>query len=334
MAELYPMLQTPVLKPTLWGGQRLRQLYAKAAPAGAAVGESWELADHPNGTSTVANGPLAGQSLRHVVESHAAGLFGTPVMSAWRERLPLMVKIIDAAQNLSLQVHPDDVYAAANRLNDVGKAECWVILAAEPGSRLITGVRPGVHRDEFRRAAQAGRLDGMLVEQPIREGDVVFIPAGRLHAIGAGILLAEFQQPSDTTYRVCDWGRFGPDGRPSQLHLDQAMDCIRFDQPLPPPGGLGIITDSCGIRLEGLVECDSFYLHRVTLERGVFSRRLDRGFECVMIARGKGSLAIEGDDEARPVTAGQTWLVPACAAQYALRSTQSMTALLSGPVER
>ena len=148
---MQPLKMRPVFKERVWGGRRLADLLGKPLPSGKPIGESWELADHPNGTSTVANGPLAGQSLRHVVEAHAADLFGKPAMSAWRERLPLLVKIIDAAQDLSLQVHPDDACAAANRLNDIGKTECWVILAAEPGSRLITGVRPGVHRDEFRR---------------------------------------------------------------------------------------------------------------------------------------------------------------------------------------
>ncbi|MBN2582177.1 MAG: class I mannose-6-phosphate isomerase [Planctomycetes bacterium] len=334
MAELYPMLQTPVLKTTLWGGRRLRDLYGKAAPADAATGESWELADHPHGTSTVANGPLAGRSLRQIVESHAEALFGKPVLSAWRDRLPLLVKIIDADQDLSIQVHPDDAYTAAHGMSDVGKTECWVILHAEPGAQLITGVKPGVGREEFRRAAEAGQLADMLVEQPVRAGDFLFIPAGRLHAIGAGIVLAEFQQPSDTTYRVYDWGRMGTDGKPRPLHLDQAMECIDFDGRLPPSGGHGVVTDGCGVRIESLVECDKFYLDRATIEMTFLSRSLYRGFECAMIVEGEGFLTVDDTEVTLPVRAGQTVLVPACAGKYGLRSRGTMTALMAGPPER
>lgn len=333
MADLYPMLQTPVLKPTLWGGRRLAGLYGKAAPADTAIGESWELADHPHGTSAVANGPLAGRSLRQVMEANPEELLGRPAFSAWRDQLPLMVKIIDAAQDLSIQVHPDDAYAARHRLHHVAKTECWVILHAEPGARLITGVQPGVSREALRQAAETGRLDGMLVEQPVRAGDVVFVPAGRLHAIGAGIVLAEFQQPSDTTYRVYDWGRVGPDGKPRQLHLDEAMECIQIDGPLPASGGRGVVLDACGLLVESLVECDAFYLDRVRLEATMLARHVYRGFECVMIAHGEGTLATGDGRQTWPVAAGQTWLIPYCVEEYCLRSP-GMTVLLSGPVER
>jgi mannose-6-phosphate isomerase len=333
MANLYPMLQAPVLKPALWGGRRLADLYGKAVPEDKAIGESWELADHPHGTSSVANGPLAGWSLRQVIEAYPEELLGRPAFSAWRNQLPLMVKLIDAAQDLSIQVHPNEAYAARHGLPHVAKTECWVILHADPGARLITGVRPGVSREGLRQAAEACRLDGMLVEQRVRAGDVVFVPAGRLHAIGAGIVLAEFQQPSDTTYRVYDWGRVGPDGKPRQLHLDEAMECIQFDGPLPASGGRGVIVDACGLLMESLVECDAFHLERARLECTLLKRRMCRSFECVMIAHGEGTLTTGNGRETWSVKAGQTWLIPHCVEEYCLRSP-AMTVLLGGPVER
>lgn len=334
MPELYPMLQEPVLKPTIWGGQKLRDLYGKPVVGDQKIGESWEVADHPHGTSRVAAGPLKGRSLRQVIELHADALFGKPVMSAWRERFPLLVKIIDAADNLSIQVHPDDAYIAEHGIDDYGKTECWVILQADPGSRLITGVQPGVGREEFRKAAAAGQLEGMLIEQQVRPGDFLFIPAGRLHAIGAGIVLAEFQQPSDTTYRVYDWGRVDMSGKSRELHLDQAVECINFDGRLLEAGGLGVVTDAGGVLLESLVECDKFYLHRAAVEGARLNRKLDRGFECAMIISGKGFLLPGDGGEPLPVRAGQTVLVPASAAKYAIRSEEGLTALLSGVTQR
>lgn len=268
--------------------------------------------------------------MRQIVESHAEELFGGPAPSAWGERFPLLVKIIDASDDLSIQVHPDDAYMARHGIGDYGKTECWVILQADPGARLITGLAPGVDRDEFRKAAAAGQLEDLLVEQQVRAGDFLFIPAGRLHAIGAGIVLAEFQQPSDTTYRVWDWGRVDEAGKSRELHLEQALDCINFAGPLPAAGGLGIVVDTGGIHLESLVECDKLYLHRAVINRAALTRRLDRGFECAMIVKGEGFLSPGDDDESLPVRRGQTVLVPASIGEYALRSDNGLTVLLSG----
>ena len=334
MAELYPMLQDPVLKPTIWGGQKLRALYGKPVAGDQKIGESWEVADHPHGTSRVAAGPLKGRSLRQIVESHGEELFGEPVPPQWRGRFPLLVKIIDAADNLSIQVHPDDAYIAEHGIDDYGKTECWVILQADPGARLITGVQPGVDREEFRKAAAAGQLEGMLIEQQVQAGDFLFIPAGRLHAIGAGIVLAEFQQPSDTTYRVYDWGRVDMSGKSRELHLDQAVECISFDGDFPEAGGPGIVSDEGGVRAESLVECDKFYLHRATVERATLERKLDRGFECAMIVEGEGVLSAVHGGPPLKVSAGRTVLVPAVVGDYEIETAGGLTVLMSGPSER
>lgn len=332
MAALYPMLQDPVLKATIWGGRRLESLLGVPLPAGEKVGEAWMVADHPHGTSKVVGGPLAGRSLRRIVGDHGEELYGRGFPAAWGERFPLLVKLIDAAEDLSVQVHPDQRAIGALGIADSAKTECWVILQADPGSRLIVGVRPGTDAETFRRAAAAGRLESMLVEQTVRPGEVVFVPAGRLHAIGRGIVLAEFQQSSDTTYRVYDWGRVDAQGRGRELHLDQAMACVDFGGHSAGPTGRGVIDGEAGSGVESLAECEAFYVHRATLKDRAIHRRLDRGFECVMIVSGEAEVVSPMQREILRIQQGQTALVPAVCGSYELRPCPGSagTALLSG----
>jgi mannose-6-phosphate isomerase len=341
MPGLYAMLQQPVLKLKPWGGRKLQTLFGKPLEPGQKVGESWELADHPHGESHVARGPLLGRSLRWVVENCPDELYGPGAAAAWRRRFPLLVKLIDASEDLSVQVHPGDEFARGNGSDICGKTECWVILQAAPGAQLITGVESGVSKEDFRRAAERGQLEPLLVRQEVRAGDVVFVAAGRLHAIGAGIVLAEFQQSSDTTYRVHDWGRQDADGRSRELHLEQALECTRFEGRFPAAGGRGFVLNEGGATVESLVECRELWLERVTLVRSQAGFRLDRswdpaapagvsGFQCVMIIEGQGTLEVPMLGERLPVTTGQTVLVPAVVGSFVLRAPQTLVALTSG----
>ena len=169
MMPVYPMIQSPALKETLWGGRKLAR-FGKTLPPEVAIGESWELADHPNGRSYILNGPLAGLSLRQLVEQYADQLYGPAAPQDWLNRFPLLVKIIDAADSLSVQVHPDDAYTAAHGINDTGKTECWVILGADAGAELVVDVRPGTSAEQFKQAAEQGRLDDFLVRQSVKIG--------------------------------------------------------------------------------------------------------------------------------------------------------------------
>jgi mannose-6-phosphate isomerase len=333
MATLYPMLQQPVLKTTLWGGRKLESVFSMALPEGQAVGEAWLVADHPHGTSTVANGPMAGMSLREVIETHGDELFGSAAPRAWRRRFPLLVKIIDAHDDLSVQVHPDERAVAEMTIDDSAKTECWVILDSEPGSTLITGVQPGADPEAFRRAAAEGRLESMLIRQAVTPGDVVFVPAGRLHAIGKGIVLAEFQQPSDTTYRVYDWGRVDSRGTPRPLHLDQAIACTNFEGRFASAGGRGRLVETPEATVDSLVECPQFNVHRAEVSGGVFQRRLDHSFEVAMITEGEGFLTTASAEGNLAVRKGQAILVPAVAEEYELRSDGRLVALLSSVPE-
>jgi mannose-6-phosphate isomerase len=226
MAEpLLPLRFEPILKELIWGGRRLATVLNKPLGTAPRYGESWEMADHRDDVSRVAEGPLAGASLRDLVRHRGCDLLGAAVCG--RGQFPLLVKYIDAHQVLSVQVHPDD--ERGRRLaDDNGKTEAWIILHAEPGSRIYAGLHAGVTRGDFARALEAGAVEELLHQFEARPGDCILIPAGTVHAIGAGVVLAEVQQMSDATFRVHDWGRVGADGRPRALHLAEALESIDF----------------------------------------------------------------------------------------------------------
>jgi mannose-6-phosphate isomerase len=218
---MYPLKMAPVFKRYLWGGDNLRALYNKQTPDGGAA-ESWEVSCHPNGRSAVANGVYAGRTLADVIQEHGAGILGQTV--SVDEKFPLLLKLLDAGDRLSVQVHPSDDYAAAHENGEKGKTELWYILHCEPGARLVYGFRDGVTAEQYAKAAQGGGIEELLNFTEVQKGDVFFIPAGTVHAVGAGMIIAEIQQNSDTTYRVYDYNRVGADGVPRALHIDKALD--------------------------------------------------------------------------------------------------------------
>lgn len=229
---LYPLTFEPILKERPWGGRRLAAL-GKHLPGPGRYGESWELCDLPGDVSLVAEGPLRGTSLAELRASRAAELLGPAALDGGS--FPLLVKYIDAAEKLSVQVHPPA--EAAARLGGRPKSEAWLVLEAEPQALLYVGLREGCGAREYEAALGEGRIEDLLRPLPVRPGLLVPVPPGTVHAIGAGVLLAEVQQPSDTTYRVHDWGRVGLDGRPRRLHLEEAWQSLRFEsRPSPLEG--------------------------------------------------------------------------------------------------
>jgi mannose-6-phosphate isomerase len=218
---LYPFSIEPKLVPLIWGGGALVRDYGKAGDPAASIGESWECWDE----NRVGNGAFAGSSIAELRERLGAGLMGK--IDA-RTRFPVLTKLIDARAPLSVQVHPDDAYAQRVEGQPFGKTECWLILAADPGATLYLGWRRATGREEFERRVADGSLGELLRAVPVAAGDAFYLPAGTLHAIGAGIVLFEVQQASDLTYRIFDWNRAGPDGKPRTLHVEKAADVLDF----------------------------------------------------------------------------------------------------------
>lgn len=221
---LYPFTFHPIFKERIWGGRNLARLYGKQLPAGRPIGESWEISDRPGDASVIANGPLVGKDLRWLMENHADELLGDA--HALNGRFPLLIKLLDAQEKLSLQVHPPAHEAA--KLGGEPKTELWHIADAVPGAELFVGLKRGVTRAEFERKLHDGSVADCFHRIPVRSGDTMFLPSGRIHAIGAGLVIFEIQQNSDTTYRVFDWNRVGLDGQPRELHVAESLASIDF----------------------------------------------------------------------------------------------------------
>lgn len=228
MKPLYPIRFRPVLKETMWGGNALKERFRKKAAAGALIGESWEITGMTDDSSMVANGYLKGNTLEEIAEVYMDELLGESVYDRYGTEFPLLIKIIDANDRLSIQVHPDD-RLAEERHHAWGKTEMWYVIDAKPGAVIYTGFRKKITREEYLERLAAKTLEETINVTPVRAGDAFFIPAGMVHAIGAGVLLAEIQQTSDVTYRIYDWDRTDASGKPREMHTALALDAINFN---------------------------------------------------------------------------------------------------------
>jgi mannose-6-phosphate isomerase len=324
------MKMQPVLVERVWGGRRLGDLLGKALPEGARIGESWELSDHPRGLSRVADGPLAGKTLRDVLDRYAPEVLGREGLArAWASRFGLLVKFIDAADRLSVQVHPDDAVAQAHAPGEGGTTECWVVIHAEPGAWVTCGLKPGTTRQQVAAALKKGAVEEMLAVRQVKAGDVVWVPAGTVHAIGPGIVLAEIRQNSDLAYRLFDWNRTGPEGKSRPLHVEHALASIRFTGGLPPAGGRGKTADETGLLIEHLVDCPAFSLSRILLDRRPYAAETRGACAALVVLAGQARLATGKNVKA--ILAGDTILVPADCEEYALESPERLTVLVAAP---
>lgn len=250
----YPLLLTPAIKDYIWGGSRLKEEFGFSC-AGEKAAEAWVLSSHPDGASTISNGSLAGKTLPEVLSQWGPSALGE--RAAAFPYFPLLIKLIDARDRLSIQVHPDNTYALAHE-GEYGKTEMWYVVDCEPGAKLIYGFNRGLTKEEFRQRIENNTLEEVCNAVPVQKGDVFFIEAGTLHAIGAGILIAEVQQNSNTTYRVSDYGRLGADGKPRPLHVDKAVEVTKTVPPCKPYGPVGRITPLAGGTVRPLASCPFF----------------------------------------------------------------------------
>lgn len=317
---MQPMKMRPAFKDYLWGGTRLREEYGKDCDL-SPVAESWEISCHPDGPSTVMGGPCAGKTLAELLQEHPEWMGtrdGAAVYGEFpRGEFPLLIKLIDAAQSLSIQVHPADDYARRVE-NQQGKNEMWYVVDAAPGAELIIGFQRPVDKEELRRRIADGTLEEVAAKIPVRAGDCFSIPAGMLHAIGGGILIAEVQQNSNVTYRVYDFGRKNPDGSQRELHVDKALDVI--DSTLTaanaadrPPVEMG------GYSEKTLTDWSYFTAKLLDIREQAALSSGPEGARCLLCV--EGSLALSAPGCALTLRKGESAFVPAGTSVYTLAGT-------------
>ena len=318
MEKLYPLRLSHICKTPIWSGSRLISEWAKTSPSDV-LGESWELSVREGDVSRVENGALCGKDLFELIDEYGDALTG----GFGAADFPLLVKLIDAADDLSVQVHPDDEYAARVE-NDRGKTEIWYILDADEGARIVCGLREGVTPEELSAALRSGDPSGVLNYIPVRAGECYFIPAGLAHAIGKGVLIAEVQQNCDLTYRLYDYGRLGKDGRPRELHVEKGLEVLKiFDD--VQIDAIRYSHAGAQRRADSLADCEYFSLCRLVATESGAPLPFDRSMRHLLCIDGEGELICGG--EVYPVSRGASYLIPACLENLTLRG--SAVALVS-----
>jgi len=301
----YPLTFAPLFMKRLWGGRNLERLYNKALPPDQLIGESWEISDRPDAQSVVNHGPLAGRTLGWLMEHHRHELLGPRAPASGP--FPLLIKILDAEQTLSVQVHPPAHLAA--KLHGQPKTEMWYIASARPDACLYAGLRHGTSRAEFEQRLGDGSVDQCLHRIPVREGDAMFLPSGRCHAIGGGNVIFEIQQNSDTTYRVFDWNRVEADGKPRALHIPESLASIDFED-YEPELIQSKYSRNATLSLRYLVDDPLFRVGAWKAAKGERFHLNSDSFQIVGVLHGRLELA----HDQHPVTLlpGQFALIPGC----------------------
>ena len=305
MAELYPLRFEPILKEKIWGGNTLVTHYGKRGEGLKNVGESWELSAVSGNLSVVSNGFLAGNNIQEIIEVYMGDLIGDAVFEKFGIEFPLLIKLIEAREDLSVQVHPGNDLAK-ERHNAYGKTEMWYILESESGARIYTGFSKPVLKEEYINALQNNTIQDLLNVEAAERGDAFFTPAGRIHAIGAGVVLAEIQQTSDITYRIYDWGRTAIKGAKRELHTDLALDAIDFSA----FGKSKIRKDPRDNKSENLIKCEFFEINIIHLV-DLLERDYNLIDSFVIYICTEGSFSIRWENRSEAVSKGETILLPA-----------------------
>jgi len=317
---LYPLKFSPILKDKIWGGTKLKSLFDKAAQTDK-LGESWELSGYEGDESVVTNGLLAGNNLAELIEIYMGELVGDTIYDQFGLSFPLLFKLIDANENLSIQVHPGDE-VAAERHNSYGKTEMWYVVEADPDGKLIIGFKEDCSKDDYLDALDNDKVEDLLQKVPVKKGDVFFIPAGLVHAIGKGVVVAEIQQSSDITYRIYDYKRTDDQGNERELHTEQALDVINFGASKQPK----TIYQPLLNEITPLVNCDYFTTNMLKFDHAVTRNyaTLD-SFVAYMCL--EGDFVIDFAGEKTIVNKGDTVLIPASIDELGLIPEGNVTLL-------
>ena len=326
--SFYPITFQPLYKDYLWGGRNLERL-GKSLPDGI-VAESWEISAHHDGMGIVASGRYKGKTLEALVNQFGEVFLGSRSYKQYRNKFPLLLKFIDANDRLSVQVHPNDEYARTHE-NDLGKTEMWYVLDAQPDAHILYGLTRRMSKDEFRSILNKGRIGDILKSVPVKKGDVIYIPAGTVHAIGSGILIAEIQQNSNATYRLYDYDRKNPDGTSRPLHIDRAIDSIDFENVAGDGKRKGLAYDRDGASIRVVVADPHFCTEMIAVKDEASFIADDRSFRTYIFT--EGSAVLEWAAGSMPVRAGQSVLIPANLGNYKFRGNISALRSYIGDTE-
>lgn len=319
MDYLHPIRLEASLHETVWGGRRLERDVWKQLPPERRIGEAWETE-----INTIAqNDPYTGKTLEKLVEKLGEDLLGRQAIAIFGDRFPLLAKFIDANAKLSVQVHPDDAYAFKNEGGKLGKTEFWYILAAEPGATIVYGFKESTSKEHVRQAIHSVTLESLLREEEVYAGDVIFVPAGTVHAIGSGVLLYELQEYSDITYRMYDYGRLTASGTPRDLHIERSLEVSHYTvsphikvAPVPLPSDTKY-TARC------LVACPYFVTSEIILQSHGYMKSKTQE-SCVILTSLSAKVKIRHGnslEQSEPLHMGQTMVLPAALGSYCLEGT-------------
>ncbi|PNQ73683.1 mannose-6-phosphate isomerase [Hanstruepera neustonica] len=313
--KLYPLMFKPILKDKIWGGQKLKTLLNKPSDL-PNVGESWEISDVEGDTSIVSNGILKGQSLKQLLRTYKDELIGTKNFKQFGEKFPLLIKFIDAREDLSIQLHPNDELAA-KRHNSFGKTEMWYVMQADEGSNLIVGFNQDMTPDKYLKHLEEKTLTDILNFDQVKSGDTYFIEVGRVHAIGAGVMLAEIQQTSDITYRVYDWDRVDDQGNERELHNDLAIDAFDFNM----PDNFRVSYDEELNTSNNMVSCPYFTTNYLQVNQNIKKRNTFDSFIIYVCVEGEAKIVTDTHQES--LKKGQTILIPAGLKDFEITSEKA-----------
>jgi mannose-6-phosphate isomerase len=312
--NIHPLKFKPILKERLWGGEKLGTVLGKPI-TNDITGESWELSTVAGDVSEVSNGALANTSLKTLIDNHAERLLGKSVVKRFGKEFPILIKFIDAKQDLSIQLHPNDALAK-ERHDSFGKTEMWYVMDANPGAELIVGFNKDVTKSEYAKSLEENTLLDLLNYEPVKEGDTFFINTGKIHAIGAGVLLAEIQQTSDVTYRVFDFNRKDKEGNLRELHTELALDAIDYQK----KDDFKVSYDDKSDTSNAMVACPYFKTNFLSLENDFSQDTVHRdSFTIFMCVDGSGVVQTESGEAM--IAKGETVLVPASSNSIAIKTS-------------